>query len=299
MKYMKLMLVLALVSQVTAVDALTDRVSHDVYEVNPFEDVMTTQRVGGGPHSRAFEGDHEAGSVRDLAPGCTEEYLQSQGFSIHDKASTVKIEHPSFSIMVPFSSRFKSMTKYTSVNERSLILHAREDKEDEIWIYDEGGYTFVDIFIHQGNVVKCGPYKFNKLISRIHINLYGGDDIFDATQSSIPTIVDGGSGNDSIMGSSSTDRLYGGAGEDLLYGFDGADHIFGGDENDELYGGKGADTLSGGKSDDILYGESGKDALNGGEGWDTYYCGTGNEEQEKKEYPGGSNEGNHQSSVTC
>ncbi|ROH85391.1 hypothetical protein ED236_11010, partial [Pseudomethylobacillus aquaticus] len=65
----------------------------------------------------------------------------------------------------------------------------------------------------------------------------------------------------------------------ILYGFDGADTLttgggndllFGGDNNDTLSGGAGNDVLSGGNGADVLTGGAGADTLSGGIGTDTF-----------------------------
>ena len=64
--------------------------------------------------------------------------------------------------------------------------------------------------------------------------------------------VDGGGGNDTIIGTSLADDLRGGGG------------------NDSLGGGAGNDALSGAAGDDVLSGGAGADTLTGGTGKDTF-----------------------------
>jgi Ca2+-binding RTX toxin-like protein len=78
--------------------------------------------------------------------------------------------------------------------------------------------------------------------------------------------LDGGAGNDQLIGSSGPDELVGGTGADFLYGL--------GDE-DRLYGNEGDDLLRGGDGPDDLYGEEGVDVLWGGEGDDVLHGGAG------------------------
>ncbi len=85
--------------------------------------------------------------------------------------------------------------------------------------------------------------------------------------------VDGGNGNDSILGSNDFgDSLFGGDGADTLDGpgggntlgdGDGADVIRGGANNDSILGGDGADTFAGGSDADVIFGGDGDDSLNG------------------------------------
>lgn len=107
--------------------------------------------------------------------------------------------------------------------------------------------------------------------------------------------LDGGSGNDTLGGGSGNDKLFGGSGSDLLRGGFGKDLISGGsgndrlegsfghdtlgggDGNDKLYGGNDADILRGSNGNDALYGELGNDRLEGGYGVDTLKGGAGND----------------------
>lgn len=69
--------------------------------------------------------------------------------------------------------------------------------------------------------------------------------------------VDGGSGNDTIIGTNFADDLRGGAGRDQLFGGDGDDVLIGGAGNDQLHGGASANTFvfaeSGSKNRDTIF----------------------------------------------
>ena len=77
--------------------------------------------------------------------------------------------------------------------------------------------------------------------------------------------IDGGAGDDQLIGQGGDDALYGGADNDLMWG-DGSDAL---DEPaalhgaDWLDGGSGADELVGGGNDDVLFGGSDNDKLRG------------------------------------
>ena len=128
--------------------------------------------------------------------------------------------------------------------------------------------------------------------SALELIVWGGpgDDHIDLLDSNVSEVrdlvgptVDGGPGDDVILGSPSGDILRGGSGNDRISGranlisylFDtidggsGADRLYGGSEPDELHGGSGADYLGGGAGDDLLDGGSGADRLDGGSGLDT------------------------------
>lgn len=115
-------------------------------------------------------------------------------------------------------------------------------------------------------------------ISGVTVNANGGDDTIDASTSTVPVTINGGSGNDLISGGSDNDSLNGGsAGRDTIMGFGGDDTInglsdndvlFGGDGNDSILGGTGNDMIDGGNDDDLCFGEDGDDSMTGGAGQD-------------------------------
>jgi uncharacterized protein len=71
--------------------------------------------------------------------------------------------------------------------------------------------------------------------------------------------LNGGNGNDILLGTGGEDSLFGGNGNDTLLGLDGHDLLFGGNGVDRLFGGVGNDLLAGGNGDDILSGGAGRD----------------------------------------
>jgi len=71
--------------------------------------------------------------------------------------------------------------------------------------------------------------------------------------------LNGAGGNDILFGRFGNDTLNGGTGEDVLDGGDGNDVVNGGDDNDTLNGGAGDDLLTGGGGDDSIDGGSGLD----------------------------------------
>lgn len=123
--------------------------------------------------------------------------------------------------------------------------------------------------------------------SVIYNGLYGDDRFTNNT--ALPTVADGGYGNDVIVGGSGNDTLKGGfgndrltgglgddtldggGGSDVLYGMDGNDTLLGGADTDLLDGGEGDDTLRGGDGIDLLFGDFGNDKLFGEGGYDSLY----------------------------
>ena len=75
--------------------------------------------------------------------------------------------------------------------------------------------------------------------------------------------VDGGAGNDTILGTAAGEGIHGGAGDDRLEGGDGADTLNGGAGNDRMSGGAGDDvfTVSGNAGVDFILGDAGFDTV--------------------------------------
>ncbi len=82
-------------------------------------------------------------------------------------------------------------------------------------------------------------------------------------------LIEGDSGDDSLVGGDGNDTIYGFAGEDTLEGNGGNDLLDGGADNDTISGGAGEDTLIGGDGDDRLIDAGGSSSISGGAGNDT------------------------------
>ncbi|MGL6210961.1 MAG: calcium-binding protein, partial [Paracoccaceae bacterium] len=72
------------------------------------------------------------------------------------------------------------------------------------------------------------------------------------------------SGNDTVDGSATAERIVLGSGVDFAFGAGGNDLILGENGCDTLWGGTGDDQLFGGSSGDRLFGGAGRDTLTGG-----------------------------------
>lgn len=113
------------------------------------------------------------------------------------------------------------------------------------------------------------PAFATSAFSRIEILGGAGDDVIDASATGIAVLVDGGAGNDSILGGSAADSLLGGAGDDTLFGGNGRDTLRGGDGNDYLNGGRDADQVFGdGGNDQVFAADAARDTIDGGAGFD-------------------------------
>ena len=115
----------------------------------------------------------------------------------------------------------------------------------------------------------------NKSAVRVlRINGGRGDDQITVNlpaEDNIKCVLEGGAGNDTLVGSDGRDVLFGGIGRDNLSGGAGDDVLWGGTGNDILDGGAGDDRLYGGAGDDVLKDPEGVDLFNPGRGKDIVY----------------------------
>lgn len=113
------------------------------------------------------------------------------------------------------------------------------------------------------------------LTESVYLQGGAGDDLLIGNNGS--DVLDGGAGQDNLFGIDGDDVLDGGAEADILAGGNGADVLIGGAGTDTLFGEAGDDILLGGSEDDVLVGGAGDDILDGGTGADTLQGGAGND----------------------
>lgn len=112
-------------------------------------------------------------------------------------------------------------------------------------------------------------------VQAVRIELRAGNDTVRILLRLPDVVVDGGRGNDVLIGGPSAEQLYGRAGKDSLAGGGGSDEIFGGNGDDVVRAGFGSDIVAGGAGADDLDGGSGGDKIDGGAGDDTLTGGDG------------------------
>ncbi len=107
------------------------------------------------------------------------------------------------------------------------------------------------------------------LVTSVSVSgLAGHDEITMDWSGGVSASINGGDGNDTIIGSPENDTILGDLGGDSIYAMDGDDEIYCGDGNDVAFGGNGDDLLDGGNQNDIFYWEPGADTINGAGGKD-------------------------------
>jgi hypothetical protein len=88
--------------------------------------------------------------------------------------------------------------------------------------------------------------------------------------------INGGGGNNHLVGTNGKDNISGGSGSDDIFGKGAEDRLFGDSGNDDVYGDQG-DRLQGGLGRDDLFGQRGNDFVNAidGQANDSVDCGKG------------------------
>jgi hypothetical protein len=119
-----------------------------------------------------------------------------------------------------------------------------------------------------GTSTRYNPYR----VRSVDLAGNGGNDRITIDASvTLACEVEGGDGNDLLIGGAGNDTLSGGAGKDTLRGGGGSDRLNGNGGNDQLYGETGPDRLYGYNGNDLLDGGSSNDRLDGGAGIDTLF----------------------------
>ncbi|MCU7840773.1 MAG: type I secretion C-terminal target domain-containing protein [Candidatus Thiodiazotropha sp. (ex Troendleina suluensis)] len=109
------------------------------------------------------------------------------------------------------------------------------------------------------------------------INQYSGGTLAEYIEFDDTTSVNLATVSVDVMGGSGNDTLNGTSAANIIYGFGGDDTIDGKNDDDLLYGGLGDDYIEGGYGNDLLYGEGGDDEIRGEQGDDTYIYSGGND----------------------
>jgi hypothetical protein len=89
--------------------------------------------------------------------------------------------------------------------------------------------------------------------------------------------INGGGGNNHLVGTNGKDNISSGSGSDDIFGKGAEDRLFGDSGNDDVYGGDQGDRLQGGLGRDDLFGQRGNDFVNAidGQANDSVDCGKG------------------------
>lgn len=159
-------------------------------------------------------------------------------------------------------SRILFSTPHISMEGGTLVVQGT-DKADTILVGrgEKPGTVFVMVGNADGMTTKTlAAPKLKQAI----VDGKGGDDVIVVDEgfgAFVGSKIDGGAGNDVIMGGSGDDSISGGAGDDIILANAGNDRVSGDLGNDVLMGGDGNDRLDGGKGDNMLFGDGGVDKI--------------------------------------
>jgi len=134
-----------------------------------------------------------------------------------------------------------------------IIVDNRDANGDPTGVTNLDDLTFT-AFVEQTFVFA------RRQVRSINADLQGGDDFF-INNINRTSIVDGGDGNDTLIGGGRSDILLGGNGNDFIFGGRGRDIIIGGNDDDSLFGDEGRDLIIGGDGADTIDGGRGRDIL--------------------------------------
>ena len=240
---------------------------------------------GGVQVAEAFLKSYSGGFANEIKYGSAIEEFASQNFKLVSKDGMSVV------------GEFEGLISQLTYEEGMLDDNGKK-------VFESMSFSNADQRITDGlGDLLLGEADVNELISDI---LSGNDKITitEAFGRDLIGLVRAGGGNDTVNGSSSTDkmlgergnhRLMGQGGDDSLDGGAGMDMLDGGSGDDELAGGSGKDTLLGGDGNDylggdeaevftgismadVLNGGAGNDILDGYGGADTLTGGTGSDE---------------------
>jgi Ca2+-binding RTX toxin-like protein len=202
----------------------------------------------------------------------------------------------------------RDVPSITLVSTELRITCSTGDDVVKVSIDDKGTSSIADDMVVATRTSSIASQNLTRSIPltsvrSIRVSLSNGNNSFE-NDTSLRSIVTGGTGNDTMIGGSGNDSFYGyggndslsgGAGNDLLYGSTGNDTLIGNEGTDSLYGEAGQDKifglapavsmavadgnniLSGGDDNDSVYGAGGKDSIYGGNGNDLLSSGTGDD----------------------
>ena len=106
-------------------------------------------------------------------------------------------------------------------------------------------------------------------VDQVIVKTFGGNDNINLNAfTALPTQIDAGDGDDTIVGSPQVDVIDGGPGNDTMNGGSGNDTLRGGDGNDRIDGDAGADVMIGGNDSDTFVWDpgDGSDLIEGEDG---------------------------------
>jgi Ca2+-binding RTX toxin-like protein len=169
----------------------------------------------------------------------------------NNQASAVRLYAPTDLPLAVFNGDIKNSGLLSAENGATLLIEDKTQLNGQIINSGiiqggktaTGGSLAIDVSLAEGdNKIK------NSGIIVGDVLLGEGNDLFEGARGKVDGSIDGGAGNDTLIGGKHHDRLFGGAGNDILMGNKGDDFLSGGAGIDTLTGGQGRDAFALGKS---------------------------------------------------
>jgi Ca2+-binding RTX toxin-like protein len=205
-------------------------------------------------------------------------YNQGEGYDIISDASGTDTLRFGTGITLDSISARTVTTSGVSKLVISILGTDGQDTADGVeWVLGAAGASPIERFefVNASGVVSQVATLAQIAVAARTLNGGNGNDTLIGDRSD--DTINAGNGNDIVYGRSGNDILYGDNGADKLFGEGGNDQLYGGNEADELWGGAGNDLLDGGNASDILIGGTGDDKLYGGNDADKLDGGDGND----------------------
>lgn len=171
-----------------------------------------------------------------------------------------EVEDYIFNVTNPANGTAQSVPDPARPGETMLLIKGTTG-DDSITVAKSGAGYIVTI-----KGIKSPVLAANSRI--VVFGLAGKDRITIATNITLPSLIDAGTGNDTVKGGGGHDRILGSDGDDTITGYNGDDVVFGGAGNDIIVGNAGANVLFGDSGNDkvtgqgVLVGGLGDDTLN-------------------------------------
>ena len=181
----------------------------------------------------------------------------------------------------PGTETLETRRLMSAVVENGVLVVTGTSADDRITVYESRDTSVTTYVVGIQTPGVPGSDHYFRIpgggVQSVTVRALGGNDSVnvgvvsrrpDAFDLALPTRLDGGTGNDEIIGGRAHSFIFGGFGDDTIYGGQQSDWIDGGWGNDVIRGNGGNDIIFGRYGNDTLSGNAGDDRLDGGPGDD-------------------------------
>jgi Ca2+-binding RTX toxin-like protein len=188
-----------------------------------------------------FNGNDGIENVDISANGSRVRFTRSPGNIVMDLNGIESVDFNAFGGADRITVNDLSGTDLTEVNLNLFASNTLgDDAADSVVVNGTNGDDVIQMF---GDASSASIFGLAAIINvatiepadTFTINALGGDDVIQASGSLLPSIQNGGEGNDILIGGDANDTMNGGAGDDVLVGNAGQDVLDGGAGNNVLF----------------------------------------------------------------